>query len=303
MQQYIGFFFIFLAAACWGFLGPAGRIAMEEGLAPVEVSFWRALFACVFFLLHAAKTHTLKLRFLSDLKAFALFGLISLATLFACYQYAVQSGGAALASVLLYTSPAWVAVFARIFLNEPLTIARLAAIAMALSGVIFVSFSGGDSGLPATSSAQEHAAGGFPVAGIVLGLLCGLVYSSHYIFAKKYLTHYTAVTLYGYSLIFAILGMLPFVSQMPPTPKAWGAVLFLASIGTYVGYWAYCEGLKRLSSTKAAVLGTLEPLVATLVAWWLWGEHFSGSGWIGVGLILGAVLVLVLEPQKSPVAS
>ena len=296
MQSYIGSLCIFLAAVCWGFLGPAGRVAMDEGLTPLEVAFWRAAFACVFFLAHAGRARTLKLRSSVDLGAFALFGFISIAFFFACYQYAVQNGGSALSSVLLYTAPAWVAIFSRLIFGEAFTAVKLAAIGIALTGVICISFSGtGVSPLPSAAGQT------FPLAGVLFGLLSGLLYATHYIFTKNYLKRYTAFTIYGYSLIFAVLGMLPFVSRLPGTLVAWGAVLFLALVCTYAAYWAYCEGLKRLAPTKAAVLCTLEPVIATAIAWWMWGERFTGMGWLGAALVIGAVLVLVLAPQKEAV--
>ena len=298
MQSYLGSLFIFLAAVCWGFLGPVGRIAMEEGLSPTDVAFWRAAFACCFFLLHAARARTLKVRAAADLGAFALFGLVSIASFFACYQHAVQHGGAALSSVLLYTAPAWVAVFSRLFFGERLTAIKAAAIAMAMAGVICISLSGAGAS-PAAPVGLGDSGSGFPLAGVFFGLLAGLLYSTHYIFSKKYLKYYTTFTLYGFSMIFAVLGMLPFVSHFPGTPAAWGAVLFLAFICTYAAYWAYCEGLKRLAPTKAAVLCTLEPVVATALAWWMWGERFMGVGWVGAALVIGAVLVLVLGPGKE----
>lgn len=298
MQSYLGSLCIFLAAVCWGFLGPIGRIAMDEGLSPTDVAFWRAAFACCFFLLHAARARTLKVRARADLGAFALFGIVSIASFFACYQYAVRNGGSALSSVLLYTAPAWVAVFSRLFFGERFTAIKIAAIAMALAGVIFISFSGADSGpLPPVGQAAPVSA--FPLAGVFFGLLSGLLYSTHYIFSKRYLKYYTAFTLYGFSMIFAVLAMLPFVSRFPGTLAAWGSVLFLAFICTYAAYLVYCEGLKRLAPTKAAVLCTLEPVVATALAWWIWDERFSGMGWVGAALVIGAVLVLVLGSDKE----
>ena len=291
MRTSIGYGCIFLAAVCWAFLGPAGRFAMNEGLTPLEVAFWRAALGCLLFLPHAALTRTLKLHSFADLGAFALFGLVSLASLFVCYQHAVQNGGAALTSVLLYTAPAWVAVFSRLVFGERLTPFTLAAIGMSLAGVACVSFSGTNAGALPTPV--------FPLAGVVFGLLAGFLYSTMYIFTKSYLKRYTTYTLYGFSMVFASLGLLPFVSRLPATATAWAWLLFIALVCTYLGFWAYGEGLKRLAPTKAAVLCTLEPVVATAVAWWMWDERFSGLGWIGAALIIGAVLILVIASQKE----
>ncbi len=57
--------------------------------------------------------------------------------------------------------------------------------------------------------------------------------------------------------------------------------------------------MRRLPLTKAAILATLEPVVATFVAWWIWGEAFSLGGWVGAGLIVAAVFALVTEKKEA----
>ena len=308
MRRYSGYLFILLAAVCWGLIGPSTRFALADGFTSLEVAFWRAAIACMFFFLHCARAGTLKVHSPRDLGAFGLFGVIAIASFFACYQYAVQTGGVALASVLLYTAPAWVALFSRIVYAEGLTGGKLAAIAMVLGGVILISLSGAAPAAPPDSqgalSGTDNAAAGdpaafFPLAGVFFGLMSGLLYSTHFIFTKKYLNRYTAFTIYGYGTFFATLSMLPFVSFSTGTATGWAALLFLGLVCTYAGYWAYCEGLKRLAPTRAAVLATLEPVVATATAWWLWDERFTTVGWVGAALVVGAVLVLVLEHGRT----
>lgn len=287
MRAYAGYFFILLAALCWGLLGPVGRFALESGITPLEVGFWRAALACILFIGYASRHRMLKLHSVRDLGVFAVFGAISLGVFFVSYQYAVKYGGAALASVLLYTAPAWVAVFSRVFFKDRITPLIAAAIGMSLAGTAFISFS---SGTPADSSA----AGSFSLAGVLFGLLAGLLYSTHYIFTKIYLGRYTVFTLYGYGTLFGALALLPFVEFAPKSPGDWASLCFLGMICTACAYWTYCEGMKRLEPTKAAVLATLEPVIATAAAWLMWDEMFSFAGWLGAALIIIAVLVLVV---------
>lgn len=292
MRSYAGYFFILLAALCWGLLGPVGRFALESGVSPLEVGFWRAALACIFFIAYAGSHRMLKLDSVRDLAAFALFGAFSLGIFFVSYQYAVKYGGAALASVLLYTAPAWVAVFSRIFFKSRITPLMASAIGIALAGVAFISFSGG-----ADVAADGPGAPG--LAGILFGLLAGLLYSTHYIVTKVYLGRYTVYTLYGYGTLFGALALLPFVDFAPKSAGDWASLSFLGLICTAGAYWAYCEGMKRMDPTRAAVLATLEPVIATFAAWLLWDEVFNVMGWVGAVLIIAAVLTLVLGSKKE----
>ncbi len=307
MANYAGYMFIFIAALCWGFLGILGRIAMESGLAPLDVAFWRALFGGILLFLHAASIKQAKVHSAKDFLFFCLFGLFSIATFFAAYQYAVKEGGAALASVLLYTAPAWVAVFSRIFFGLRFTLVTGLAIGIALLGGIFMSISPAEvptevvnsaSTLPpiATEAAQEST---LPLLGIFFGLLSGFLYATHYVVSKKFLSKYTPFTLYGYSSLVAALCLMPFANlRLDLGFTAWMAILGIGFISTYIAYWAYCESIKRLHPTKVAVLATLEPVVATIAAWSIWGESFSALGWLGALLIISTVLLFLIDDKR-----
>ncbi len=300
MHLYAGYLYIFLAATCWGFLGILGRIAMDEGQSPLDVAFWRACLGGLLLLMHAAFKKDLRIHSRNDFLVFCLFGLFSIASFFVAYQYAVRDGGAPLASVLLYTAPAWVAVFSRIFFGIRFTPITLLAIGMALAGVVLISISGTDANsanselINADSMSQ-----GLPIMGILFGLLSGFLYATHYVVTKKYTVMYSSFTLYGYSSLVAALCILPFANiTFNLSIAAWGAILGIAFVSTYIAYWAYGEGIKRLNPTKAAVLATLEPVVATIAAWAIWGQSFAGMGWIGAILIVVTVIVLLLDDKK-----
>lgn len=300
MRPYIGYLCIFSAAFCWGLMGPVARFSFEANLSPLEVAFWRCVFGGFFFIIHGVVRHSLKLQRGKDGIAFALFGALAVGGFFASYQYSVKTGGAALASVLLYTAPAWVAVFSRIFLGEQLTKAKLLAICMALAGVCCISVSGGGNNSEAlVAGLQGKLAGSINLSGLLFGLLAGLLYSTHYIFTTRFLKRYTAFTLYAYLMLFGALALFPFIRFMPKTLFDWCVLLFLGLVCTYGAYWFYCEGLKRLAPTRAAVLATLEPVTAILAAWWIWGESFAALGWMGSALVVGAVLCLILVPGRD----
>ncbi len=291
MNIYLGYIFILIAAICWGFLGVLGRMAMSAGLGPFDVAFWRAFLGGIFLLIHAYCIKDIYVRSTKHLGVFVLFGVFSIASFFVAYQYAVKDGGVALASVLLYTAPAWVALFSRIFFNIAFTKITTIAIIIAMTGVAFISFSG--SGNTASNT--------LPILGIIFGLLSGFLYATHYVVTKKFLTIYTPFTLYGYGSLVASVCIFPFTElHFYSNISTWLTLFGLSFISTYVAYWAYCEGIRRLNPTRAAIIANFEPVVATLAAWYIWGENFSAWGWFGAVLILCTVFILLIDDRKRP---
>lgn len=290
MQRFAGFFFIILAALLWGGIGPVSRFALAAGVTPLEIAFWRGVFGFAFFGLHALLSGAWRVR-PRDVAPLMLFGLVGITCFFGSYQVAVNEGGAALASILLYTAPAWVAVMSRLFFGEALTRRKLAALGVAMLGTLLISLSGG--------SLDGNRPG---YLAVFMGLLSGFTYACHYIFCRRYLRDYSAVTLYFYCLPLGILGLLPLFdfSPLPLTDVQTGGVyLFLGAFATYGAYFVYCEALKRLSPTRVAVTANLEPVIAAVFAYLWWGELFSTAGFAGAALVLAAVILMVTERIKA----
>ncbi|MER3537335.1 MAG: EamA family transporter [Thermus sp.] len=273
--------YLFLAAALWGLLGPVARLAFQEGLSPLEVAFYRAVLAWPLFLFHALRLRRIRVEG-RDLPWILLFGLVGVSLFYGAYQLAVGRAGAALASILLYTAPAWVALFSRLFLREPLGPRGGVALALTLLGVGLIGWGGEARPDP---------------LGIAFGLLAGFSYALYYLFGKVFLPRYATPTLFAYLLPVGALGLLPFLKPHPLSLLALGAVGFLALFSTYGAYLAYYAGLRRMPATRASVLATLEPVVAAGVAYLWWGERLPPWGYLGAGLILLAVL-LTLAPQR-----
>ncbi|RTH28023.1 DMT family transporter [Thermus scotoductus] len=275
----MGYLHLLLAAFLWGLIGPVSRLAFEEGLTPLAVAFFRASVAWVFFGLHALLLRQVRVE-RRDALPLLLFGLVGVSLFYGSYQLAVVYGGAALASVLLYTAPAWVALLSLVVLKEPLDRTGLLAVALTLLGVGLMGVGGG-SGVRVLSLA------------LFFGLLSGFTYALYYIFGKLYLPRYATPTLFLYALPVGALGLLPWVEFAPLSLRAMEALLFLGVFSTYGAYLAYYAGLKRLPATRASVVATLEPVVANLFAFLLFREVLSLWAYLGAGLVLLAVVLTV----------
>jgi drug/metabolite transporter (DMT)-like permease len=279
----LGYIYILIAAMLWGFLGPFARMAFHEGVAPLEVAFWRAALAWLLFASQALAQRRIRVN-PRDLPGLALFGFLCVTLFFGAYQVAVAKGGAALASVLLYTAPAWVFLLSRLFFKETITRKKMAALVLTLAGIVLVSGSQG---------AGNPGLGGEGGAAILFGLLAGFCYSLYYIFGKYFSDKYSAPELFLYILPFGAVCLLPWFSFAEKSVTAWVALWAIAFFSTFGAYHFYYAGLKRVEAGRASIIATAEPVVAALTAWCWWGERFTMAGYLGSALILFAVILMI----------
>lgn len=284
-----GYLYIITAAVLWGILGPVSKLAFDQGMAPLEVAFWRAVLAWICFGGHAFVSRQVRIE-KRDLPALLVFSVTGVTLFYGSYQLAVDKGGAALAAVLLYTAPAWVTILSRFFFKEPLTLVKIAALVMTIAGVAGVSFGVGDG----ATGIGRH----LDTMAFIFGLTAGFCYSLYYIFGKHFSGRYNSPTIFLYILPLGALLLLPWVTFSPKTATAWAALATLAFFSTYLAYYAYYAGLRYLEASRASIAATLEPVVAALVAYFWWHESFSIIGYVGGGMILASVLLIIWDSSR-----
>lgn len=277
----MGYAWIALAAVLWGTLGTAARLALRDGMDPLELSVWRALLGGALFGAHALARGRTRIA-LRDVPAVAAFALIGVAVFYLSYFRAVRTGGAALAAILLYTAPAWVALASALWLGERMTPRKLAALALTLAGVALV----------ATGGRGDVRLG---TAAIGWGLLSGVAYAAYYLFGKRWLARYEMPTILCWALPAGAIALLPVVPFAPKSPATWATLAFIATVPTYLAYLVYGIGLRRVEATRAATVATLEPLVAAALAWAVWGETLRASGYLGAVVLLAGVVLIATE--------
>ncbi|HYH82999.1 MAG TPA: EamA family transporter [Longimicrobium sp.] len=282
----MGYLYVLAAAVLWGLLGPVSRFAMRDGVDPLEIAFWRALIAGACFGVHAVAIGRTRME-RRDLPAAVGFGLVGVALFFAAYFNAVRSGGAALASVLLYTAPVWVALLSAVFLRERMNRRTLLAVTLAIAGVAGIALAGGGS-VRLTPAALSW------------GLLSGWAYATYYLVGKRYFTRYHAATFFLYALPVGALALLPFVRFGHKTATAWAVLVFLAVVPTYGSFLLYGAGLRTVDATRASTVATLEPVVAAVAAFAVWGERMGAGGYLFALLVVAAVVLMVTGERTDP---
>ena len=287
-QRISGYVLAALAAILWSFIGPLSKGAIAEDISPIEVAFWRAALGGLCFAVQTIVSRSMRIP-LRHAAIFFLFGGWSIGVLFVSLQVSIKLSGAAMAMVLLYTAPAWVAIASRLLFREPLSRQKLLGLGVALVGTGLICSSGG--------SLSE----GYSVLGIACGLVSGLAYASHFPFFVWWKSRYSTATIYTYMLLGGTAFMFPLVDFAPDKSwQAWGTLSALGILTNYAAYRALAGSLRRIGQVEAAVIGNIEPVLATLWVWLFYEENFTAAGWLGCGLVIGAVFLLTLERSSRP---
>ena len=277
-----GYLYTVTAALCWGMIGIFSSIAFSQGLEPMEVAFWRAVLTWGCF---GAQAVLQKETYLhrKDIPLLLAFGVFGVALFFIAYQFAIKTGGAAFAAVLLYTAPAWVIVVASFVYRERLTPVKVSAVILVMLGVLCISNAG-------SSSASPLKIG---VVAILSGLTSGFCYSLYFTMGKYFSQKYSSANLFLYVLPVGALVIWPFVNFTEKNLTAWGALLAVSVLSTFIANYCYYQGLKYLEAGRASIVATLEPVVAALAAYIFLGEYFTLTGYFGSILIIVAVLTTI----------
>jgi drug/metabolite transporter (DMT)-like permease len=142
--------------------------------------------------------------------------------------------------------------------------------------------------------------------GDLLTLGCAMAFAFHIVALSRLARHhpvvpFTTVQLAVTSFLAFGLSMLLEVQNIPP-PSVWGALLITglgASAGCFVlQIWSQTI----VGATTAAVVLAAEPAFAVATAWIVLGERLSVGGWIGAGVILVAIFIVVTkQPDQASV--
>ena len=268
-----------LAALQWGLIGIAGRVAMAESVPPLSVAFWRAALGACWFALHAWITRAKPLRPQDRGRAIGL-GIGGVSVMYLSYLSAVRTGGVALASILLYSAPLWVAVGGSLGWGERPQRRELLPLSLTLVGVTVVALASGNTGAEISLNGEA----------ISWGLLSGLTYALYYLMGRPLFAHNAPSRVLAWALAVGAAVLAPFVTFSTLSPRAWVAVGFLSAICTFGAYLAYANGVQRLAPSRAATVATLEPVVALGVAFVVWGDQLRPLGLLGAAMVLAGVI-------------
>jgi len=278
-----GYLFVFLAASMWGTLGIFAKYLDGFGLSPFTMVFYRVLFAVVLLFVYLSVRGIELSIERSRLKFYAIYGFFSIFLFYTLYFYTVTISSVSFAVLLLYTAPIYSIILGRVIFREPFKREKILALVMVVLGVAFVN-----------GSSVE-----FSTKAFVFGLLTGLTYALYGVLAKFAVRKEEPEKALFYTLLFGLIYLTPFANFSVPS-EAYPYLFALAFFPTFLGYILYNHALKDVEVGRASIVATIEPVVAILLAFLLFGEVLGFKQLIGAALIIGgSMLVHLGEKGKS----
>jgi len=282
-----GYWLVLAATFCWATSGTFNKIIVQSyGLSAWTLAFWRDLLTFIIFLVITASMGVEKLRVeRRDLIRLWVMGAISIGIFHVLWALAVTMIPVAVATVLNYTAPVYVVLFAWALWHERPNRQQTMALLLAFAGCVLVT------GAYKLTDTEMN----WP--GLLVGLSTGLTYGLFTIIGKPALKRYDSWTVLTYAFGFATLTLLILqpgatLAMFAVPLSAWLWVLTLVLISTVIGFGLYMSGLKHLSASSASITATFEPVIATGFAFALLGEVIGPVQMIGGVLVILAVILL-----------
>lgn len=294
--------FVILAAIFWGILVVFVRAFGKANFGSMEIVTLRVYSSAFFaWFLWIVFEHTNKKKDKSKHTTFRLrdswcfigTGLVSIVFFSYCYFRNVEVSSAAVAAILMYTSPIFVTLLSALFFKEKLTKIKLLALILAILGCALVSGIVGGVFAPSFS-------------GIALGLGSGIGYALYSIFGRFALNKgYSPFFVTAMTFTFACVGVLPFIhitalaTKLINEPKYILLALVMGLVGSCTPFALYTLGLRYMEASKAAILATLEPIVTALVGTFFYKEPIDLFIIIGIIMVLAAGILCSHPGKKS----
>jgi len=286
-----GFWLVTAAAVTWGTIGVATQtIYSIDTTTSLFINLARMVIAAPILLLACWRVlggQMFKVRG-RDLAIMLLSGTL-LALSQAAYFAAIRHTGVTIATLLtICISPLVVTGVSVLLKFETLTRRILIALACALVGSILLVGLGSpeDAGYDLQLGTIFSVIAALGYAGMIL---CGRFVASDY--------HPLQVTAINFGAGAAVLLVINLVGGIETvhTAQGWVLVAYLGLVPTALAYWLFQAGLRSVSATAASIVSMLDPLVAALLAWALFGERLVITGVIGGALLMMSIFLLSVE--------
>ena len=288
-----GSILIILAGCFWGSMGIFVRRLGIYGFSSIQIVSIRVTLAALLFALVLFIKERVGFRILlRDIPLFLGLGFGSILFFTVCYFTAITMMPLSTAAILLYTSPVWIMLMSVLFFHEELNRRKLLALVLAFAGCVLIS---GISG------------GGLTPIGLLVGLGSGIGYGLYSILGTIALRRYSPYTVTTYTFIFAAVGswiicrptdLFDKFANATDTGFLIAFCFLTAMITAVIPFLAYTCGLQNVEASKAGIIATIEPMVATLIGILVFSEQLTLMSGLGILLILTAVVILNLKPKR-----
>lgn len=288
-----------IAGFSWGISGVSGQYLLAHGVHVNLLTSLRLLIAGLFltgiaYMSDKEKLLTL-LRSKKEMAGLLLFALFGLVLNQYAYLSAIQYTNAGTATVLQYVTPVLVLLYTCLRDRILPSWTEVVAILLAIGGTFIMATHGNPSELAITP------------LGLFWGILSAFTYSAYLLILAKQIKKYGSLHVISLSMHFGGI-LFPVITQswhysFTITWMNLLALFGIVGIGTIFAYTIFLHGVSIIGAVKGSLLASVEPVASVLLTVVLMGTPFSVTDFLGMVLIIAAVLLIsvrdLLASQKS----
>jgi drug/metabolite transporter (DMT)-like permease len=284
------------AATLFALNGVVSKVALGSELSALDLTQFRATGAAVGLLAFLLVLAPRRLRVTrSELLFLVAFGVTGVAFVQWCYFVAIEHLPVGIALLIQFIAPLFIALFAWLVYHERIRRRIWVALALCISGLALV---------------VEFWSGlAFDAIGVTAALGGAVALTMYVLMAERARRHRDPVSLSFYGFVFAAL----FWAVVSPlwefpwgtlgdsvslqgrfdehTAPVWLLVGFVTVGGTMITFSLLTGALRHISATRASIVATLEPVLATVLAWLWLEETFGGAQFLGGAVVLAGILL------------
>ena len=277
-----------LLIVIWGYSWIAMKIALRYANAFDFAALRVAIGAVFLFALVAARRSRLTLQ---SYRTAIVLGLLQVGLFVALSQLALTVAEPGRTSVLVFTMPFWMIVFAHFLLHERMRGTQWVAVALAFAGLTLIVAPWNLTSL----------------AGSLLAVSAGAVWAISAVISKRWPTPGAdTLVLTAWQLVFGFMALALVAWLHPHPPIQWtgefvAALLFSAVLATGMGWWLWTYVLSRSTAGIAGLNSLGIPVVAVASSAIQLGERPPSNELAGMALIAAALALLGWLGLRRPV--
>lgn len=275
-----------MATVFWAGAFIAGKIGMQE-FSAYGLTFFRFLFATILIFGLLWKREGTDWRLEASLwPIIILLGIVGMFGYHILFFTSLKFTTAVNASMIGATNPLITTILAAIFLSEVLSIKRMGAILLALTGVV-LTVTNGD------LSVLRHLT--FNVGDMIMlaAVLCWAVYG---VISKQVMGKISPLKLTSYVFLVCLLLLVPFMIrekiwlQIPNiSAAAWISAIYMAIFPSFLGYLIQMTSIQRIGASRTSIFINLVPVISMFLASLILHETIGWFKVMTAGMIISGV--------------
>jgi drug/metabolite transporter (DMT)-like permease len=295
-QRLSGVLLVLLAAVGFSAKAIFVKLSYRYGVDSISLLALRMLFSLPFFLLMAwwaGRNQTTARLTPADWKLVIAMGIAGYYLSSLLDFLGLQFISAGLERLILFLYPTFVLVISAIFFQQKITQRDVIALLISYAGVVFVFFHDVQMG-------QKNV-----LLGSLLVLASALTYAIYFIGSGRIVGKIGSLRYSAYATLVSCVAVLihfgltrNLVSLQQPA-QVYLLSLLMALFSTVLPVYFLSEGIRRIGSSHASMIGFIGPVITIFLGSVLLGEQVGATQIVGMLLVLAGVLIISLKPKVA----